>query len=392
MRLLIGGRCLAIAAFSILPVPHPSLLPVGLVATEWGQLVAPIALLVLWPGWRHTANGRLAGVLAIAAAALTVAPTLGAIPVARDVSPRLEAAFGTPSASAFFGAAPQPTGFALADALFGMRLRPTFVEELIYAIHDDVRLKIRIQRSAAADCSTPAPGIIMIHGPTWDTGNDTTFNALGDYLNARGYGVVTIGHRPAPRWQHPAQSDDVGAAIAYVKTNATRLAIDPNRIVLLGRSLQGHLALHAAYRQGAVRGVVAFYPPSDLKDAYEASTPIAAYTRSALSAYLGGSPTQAPAVYDRASAVSLAGAGSPPTLLIHGERDATFSFEQSERLDLRLERAGARHLLVKLPWAIHECDRNLSGPCGQISTYALERFPRRSCGRKDSASRAVAVH
>ena len=46
----------------------------------------------------------------------------------------------------------------------------------------------------------------------------------------------------------------------------------------------------------------------------------------------------------------------------------------SERLDLRLERAGARHLLVKLPWAIHECDRNLSGPCGQISTYAIERF------------------
>ena len=31
-------------------------------------------------------------------------------------------------------------------------------------------------------------------------------------------------------------------------------------------------------------------------------------------------------------------------------------------------------LSLALPWATHGCDINFSGPCGQLSTYAIERF------------------
>jgi hypothetical protein len=31
-------------------------------------------------------------------------------------------------------------------------------------------------------------------------------------------------------------------------------------------------------------------------------------------------------------------------------------------------------MLLRLPWATHGCDANISGPCGQVSTYAIERF------------------
>ena len=376
MRVLLGGGCLAIAVFTVLPAPHPALSIVGLVATEWGHVVALVALTVLWPGWRHTVNGRLGGSLAIAAAALTLAPILWAIPVARDLPARLDAAFGPTPPSVFCGAPPRAEGLRVTDALFGIRPRPAVAEELTYAVEDDVSLKIRIQRSAAEGCPSPAPGVIVVEGPTWDAGADNSFNALADYLVERGYGVVTIGHRPVPRWSHPDQSDDVRAAVAYVKASGQRLAIDPNRLVLLGRSMQAHLALNAAYRQGAgaVRGVIALYPPADLLEAYDASTPIAASTRATLSDYLGGTPDEVPAVYDRPSAVNLAGPGSPPTLVIHGGRDGTFPLESSVQLDDRLARGGVRHLLVRLPWAQHGCDRNLSGPCGQISTYAIERF------------------
>ncbi len=47
---------------------------------------------------------------------------------------------------------------------------------------------------------------------------------------------------------------------------------------------------------------------------------------------------------------------------------------QSERLREQLAEAGVSHLLLRLPWGTHGCDVKFSGPCGQISTYAIERF------------------
>ena len=32
------------------------------------------------------------------------------------------------------------------------------------------------------------------------------------------------------------------------------------------------------------------------------------------------------------------------------------------------------HLFVRMPWATHGCDKSFAGPCGQIITYAVERF------------------
>ena len=48
--------------------------------------------------------------------------------------------------------------------------------------------------------------------------------------------------------------------------------------------------------------------------------------------------------------------------------------EESKRLEDKLMQAGVKHLFLQLPWATHECDRSFGGPCGQIATYAVERF------------------
>ena len=60
--------------------------------------------------------------------------------------------------------------------------------------------------------------------------------------------------------------------------------------------------------------------------------------------------------------------------LIHGDRDDLVRAVQSERLATRLQAAGRPYYYLRLPWANHGCDVNLSGPCGQITTYAVERF------------------
>jgi dipeptidyl aminopeptidase/acylaminoacyl peptidase len=93
-----------------------------------------------------------------------------------------------------------------------------------------------------------------------------------------------------------------------------------------------------------------------------------------MEAYLGGNPDRVMSQYNAASPINFIGDDTPPTLLIHGGRDELVSPVQSERLAGALERAGRRHLLLILPWATHGCDFNFSGPCGQISTFAIERF------------------
>jgi acetyl esterase/lipase len=61
-------------------------------------------------------------------------------------------------------------------------------------------------------------------------------------------------------------------------------------------------------------------------------------------------------------------------LLIHGGRDELVFPAQSERLAARLAQAQRPHYFLRLPWATHGCDVHFSGPCGQISTYVIERF------------------
>ena len=97
-------------------------------------------------------------------------------------------------------------------------------------------------------------------------------------------------------------------------------------------------------------------------------------TKTILIDYLGGSPAEAPAIYNDASPTQLAAQGSPPTLLLHGGRDELVSFYQSARLAKRLDEIGIPHLNVLLPWATHGFDYILRGPGGQISTYAVEYF------------------
>ena len=44
------------------------------------------------------------------------------------------------------------------------------------------------------------------------------------------------------------------------------------------------------------------------------------------------------------------------------------------RLQARLAEARVPHVYVELPWATHAFEYNLTGPGGQLATYALERF------------------
>ncbi|MGH6886647.1 MAG: alpha/beta hydrolase [Geminicoccales bacterium] len=218
--------------------------------------------------------------------------------------------------------------------------------------------------------------MIVVHGGTWQSSSTSEFVALNAYLAGRDYVVAAINYRAAPK-PFPEGRNDVLAAVACLKVYGPEFGLDPTRIALLGRSAGGQLALLAAYTAGepAIRGVISIYGPTDLEFEYEHPAPSGLFdTRSALDAYLGGSPANAADTYFAASPINFVTGASPPTLLIHGMRDAIVSSDESARLEERLQTAGVKHLFVRMPWATHGCDKSFGGPCGQIATYAVERF------------------
>jgi acetyl esterase/lipase len=195
-------------------------------------------------------------------------------------------------------------------------------------------------------------------------------------MASRGWAVAALDYRLAPRFRFPAPLEDIVAAIDYLGRIGPERGFDGTRVVLLGRSSGGHLSLAAAYRYpDRVRGVAAFYAPTDLVWSWRRPAPRRLLdSNGVIEQFLGATPDGALDVFEAASPILDVTRNSPPTLLIHGAKDELVSPLQSTRLARVLDEAGAPHLHLELPWGCHGLDANLAGPSGQISTWLVERF------------------
>jgi acetyl esterase/lipase len=374
MRLIYGVSLFLPSLLTVIAAPTFVLWQVAVLVTEFGYLLALAAFGTLWPGWRLSRQGRVGAVLGVGALLLLFTPLLRALPVAQALPGQLVRAFGAATPRSAVTAPARLAPLVTADLLRGLRWPTTTPRSRVYAERAGLELRLDLYQPPSTGL---APGVIVIHGGSWQGGDRTQLAALNSYLAARGYVVAAINYRLAPQHPWPAARDDVRAAIDYLKTNAPEIGLDPTRLVLLGRSAGGQLALVTAYASDdpAIRGVISFYAPTDLLYGYaNPSNPLVIDSRGTLEAYLAGTPETASDAYAAASASVLVNATTPPTLLFHGDRDELVRVRHAEILAERLAAAGRPHLFVRLPWATHGFDFNFVGPGGQISTYAIEHF------------------
>jgi acetyl esterase/lipase len=352
---LCAAALLAFSLLAILPAPTYRLWQAAIVATEWGFWLAPLGLLPL-VGWRRSRAARAAALLGITAAALLISPIVRAAEVWRASS---------------------GSGFrALAGALVADHGGEVEPQRLRYAAPGGEPLVLDLYLPPSRDRTPPV--VVVIHGGSWQGGDPGQLPRLNSILAERGYAVAAIAYRHAPRHRFPAQLEDVAAALSYLKARSLALGVDADRIVLLGRSAGGQLALLAAYslRDPSIRGAVSLYGPTDLAWGFEhPSAPRVHDSRGILAAYLGGPLDTHAAAYAQASPISFADA-AVPTLLVHGRRDELVSVEHARRLARALDAAGRRYTYLELPWATHGCDFAFRGPCGQVTRVAIERFLR----------------
>jgi acetyl esterase/lipase len=376
LRLLGGCLFMGLATLTVMPAPTHFLWKATVAATEWGYWIAIAAILPIVPTRNQTKFGKMGAVLSLGAIGLFLIPVVRASEMNRELPAAFNERFGFERrVRAHMAEAARPEPLIFPELLRPLELPAVRFEERVFSTHEDEKLTLDVYRPAYQH--DPLPGLIVVHGGTWQSGSNAEFVALNAYLAGRDYVVAAINYRLSPPHQFPAGRDDVLAAIAYLKVYGHEFGMDPTRIALLGRSAGGQLALLAAYTAGepAIRGVISIYGPTDLQFGFEHPAPPRLFdTREALTTYLGGAPADASDAYFAASPINFVSSSSPATLLIHGMRDGIVSPDESARLETKLQKAGVKHLFVRLPWATHGCDRSFGGPCGQIATYAVERF------------------
>lgn len=101
------------------------------------------------------------------------------------------------------------------------------------------------------EATTPRPGLVFVHGGAFTEGSRHRSNEI--YANVLYYfarqGIVGInaGYRLAPEARYPEATRDIAQVVRWMRDNAGRLNIDPNRIFLMGHSAGGAHAGSYAY-------------------------------------------------------------------------------------------------------------------------------------------------
>jgi acetyl esterase/lipase len=134
-----------------------------------------------------------------------------------------------------------------------------------------------------ADAFRSGLGIVYTHGGAWRYGNkDMMTRPQFRRLASQGHVILDIDYSISEDTPVEEMVRETKQALLWLKQHADSYGVDPERIVLMGSSAGGHLALLTAYTPGhlafqprnisgdeRVHGVVAFYPPTDFLELYQ---------------------------------------------------------------------------------------------------------------------------
>ena len=339
-----------------------------LAVSEYGHRLAIGPLLLLLLSWRSRRSRLGLATLVTASLALLIlwVPLLSAVATIGKLPAEWERTFGG-----------QPPDFTLNTQELFTGKWVAKSETAAFQIHTYSKaqdLDLHFYRSTN---SAPSPCLIVIHGGGWQSGSPDEFQAWNEHWTTQGYAVAAIEYRLAPQNQWPAPREDVEEALRYLKANADDLGIRKNQFVLLGRSAGGQIATAASYglQDPTIIGCISLYAPADLFFAHQYADPNDILdSLKLLRQYVGGDPEQQPDRYTSASGILLVKPQSPPTLIIHGQRDVLVWRMQSERLAEALRLAKVPHFYLRLPWATHGFDFAWQGPGSQISRRVIDHF------------------
>ena len=182
----------------------------------------------------------------------------------------------------------------------------------------------------------PTPVVINIHGGGWNKGVKESQTGFNTFFKA-GFAVANIEYRLTAQATAPAAVEDARCALIYLIKNAKALNIDVNKIVVMGGSAGGHLALMAGMLGNDHRfdnnckgvenvKVAAIIDKYGITDVWDwGYGPIK--TSKSATAWLGHySKDQKFAA--SVSPITYVSKSTPPTFIVHGDADPTVPYQQ----------------------------------------------------------------
>ena len=231
-----------------------------------------------------------------------------------------------------------------------------------YAKAGDVSLKLDLYKPKS-ESAKPRPCLVWIHGGGWQGGNKSSgAGRVAPYVASGDYVGVSVGYRLTDVAIWPAQIHDCKAAIRYVRANADKLGIDPNKIGVWGSSAGGHLVsllgtsgdvkevegdLGATGVSSRVACVVNYCGPSDFI-AFGLDAPNLSNPGGPVYKLFGGAPKDKADAAKQASPVTYITKDDPPFLTVHGTDDKTVPLDQAQRLHDAEKKAGVDTTFVKI--------------------------------------------
>lgn len=191
-------------------------------------------------------------------------------------------------------------------------------------------------------------------------------------LLSHGYTVFAVVHGSQPRFIVPEIMEDVQRATRFVRLNAARWNIDPNKLGVTGGSAGGHLSLTLGTQGGpgkanakdpidrassAVQAVACFYPPTDFANWSAPGDDAVGFGTTIKFKPAFGPRSDTPegrqALSKEISPIHFVHSNMPPILIIHGDSDKQVPLYQSEIFKKRAEEVGAKVQVTVKPGADH---------------------------------------
>lgn len=213
----------------------------------------------------------------------------------------------------------------------------------------------------------PHPVAILVHGGCFKASYATLRDlaAMADALKTAGIATWNVEYRRVGEtgggW--PGTYRDVGSAVDHLRVLADRHPLDLGRVVLVGHSAGGHLAMWAAARGRVPAGSeIHFKNPLPVRGALDLAGPvdltanISGYEGlcrdAVITGLMGGTPADVPERYAQASPIRLVPFGVPQVLLM-GEHEDFVPRPLAEAYTSAATQAGDRVRLIVIPGVGH---------------------------------------
>ncbi len=201
------------------------------------------------------------------------------------------------------------------------------------------------------------PAVLMIHGGGWTSFDKSTMRGMGQFLARSGFVAFSVDYRllqgKENRW--PAQLDDVQRAVRWVRANAAKYGVNPERVGAFGHSAGAQLAALLGMEEtrdnsdpalakysSRVQAVVDVSGPTDFTT--NRNHDDVAF----LENFLGTDYSKHPEVWREASPAFHVSKDDAPFLILHGTQDQNVPIAQAQELFEKLQSAGVPVSFIKV--------------------------------------------